>query len=414
MQKSNGLIYNFKTALLLFVAWPFGGFLFALRNYRERWAQVIVTLFCGFYGFTFVFWNETADFNRYKNYFAEYTRYDFYMLWQRISTLYTQNAEREDIAVDIINYAVSRFTDNPRYLYAVVGMIFGYFYSKNIWFLLRHAPRKINQNARLFLIGFLTIVPVFYISSFPMHLAMHIFFFGAINILMYRRYKYFGYILLSILVHFSFIFPAVVLLGLCVAGLRLKLYLAIFLFSLVIREINLELLAKYASFFGSAIEHKIDGYTDIDYMQEVNDYETNERSWFMIWRFKFLLYYTWGILLYMTNKLGNRLPQDMKAILAFCLLMSAATNFLSEIPSMGRFYSLYLLMAMALLFIHHQRQNTPIFENSTIIGIFPVAFWIVVLMRTHILVTISPELFYSNFPASVFFHNAVRNLQSLF
>lgn len=405
---------NFRAAILLYLLWPFGATIFAIRHYRESWARWIVTLFCGFYGFTFIFWNDTADFNRHKSYFFEYTDYDFSVLWQRITTLFTSQATREDIAGDFICYAISRFTDDPRYLYAAFGLIFGYFYTKNIWLLLSYSQNKINKNALPFLIGFITIVPLFYISGFFMHVSMHIFFYGSFHVLTQRSYKHFGYVLLSIFFHWSFLFPALILIGLCAAGNRMRLYMIIFFVSLAINIINLEMFAGIASLFGSAIQSKYETYTNIDAVYETLKYETEQRSWFLIWRLKIWLYYAWCILVYLIYRFGKRLPYAIQILISFSLLIAAATNIFSAIPSMFRFYSLHLLLTMAALFMHYQRQNEQFFKKAGLLCYLPIVFWLIVLTRTHILGSVSPELFYSNIPGSLFFHNSVKNLGHIF
>ena len=129
---------SLMSAWILFFINPFSATIIAFVNYRSAFAKNILWLFVVYYGFTIVISDEGMDANRYRNNFIALTSNkisakDF------VDLLYQEETEYVDVAQPLITFFVSRLTKDPRILFAVFGLVFGYFYSRNIWFLLERA-----------------------------------------------------------------------------------------------------------------------------------------------------------------------------------------------------------------------------------------------------------------------------------
>lgn len=400
---------NLNALLIIFVCWPFAALCMAIKRYRDKSLHLIITLFCSFYGFTFIINNPLMDANRYRDAFLRYSYYGFDHLWHGVITLYTSQAEHEDIAIEVINYLLSRITNDPRFLFAVFGLIFGYFYSKNICLLISFAKNSINGNSLIFLVAFLMIVPVFYINGFLMYVAAHIFFFGAFHIITLRRYKYFIFPAVAILFHFSYIFPTTILLFFCVMGVRNDLYFPFFVISFFASSVfDPQFFGRYIHFLGAAIESKYNIYMAISTIEKVAIARDNA-SWFIVWKNNLLIYYSFIVICFLFFKCRKQIQNDIMRLFSFCFLFAGCVNLVGNYPSMGRFYSVYLLFAMAFLFLFYNYKNINTIDKKTIFALIPIGLAVIVDLRMF-LPTVSPTIFFSNFFLEYFINNDTIHL----
>jgi hypothetical protein len=138
-------------AYMLFILWPFLSVIYAIVNYRSKWAKNIIWFFCCFFGYTFVISNEGMDANRYRDFLVELHTSEI-SFGDYFHGVYNGDIGRGDYLEPTIRYIVSRFSDDYRILYAIFGFIMGYFYSRNIWFLLDEVSDRIKPYAIPFLV----------------------------------------------------------------------------------------------------------------------------------------------------------------------------------------------------------------------------------------------------------------------
>lgn len=164
---------------ILYVLSPFLAVLVAVRNYKSAWAKNVVWLFVAFYGYTIVISSEGIDAASYRNYFIQMVQAD--LNWDIFSKmLYSDNGGYPDVVQPLITFMVSRFTADYKILFLMFALLFGYFYSRNIWFLLDRAGTSLKKLSIPIIISFVLIVPFWQINGFRMWTAAHIFFYGAI------------------------------------------------------------------------------------------------------------------------------------------------------------------------------------------------------------------------------------------
>ena len=85
------------------------------------------------------------------------------------------------------------------------------------------------------------------------------------------------------------------------------------------------------------------------------------------------------IYLYIKNK--NVLTKKMQDIFSFTILLVAGVNFVSFVPSMGRFTILFYMFAVVFIILNLSQINTPQIKLLTVIGIVPFLLQLAVAMR---------------------------------
>src|SRR5690625_4997052 len=164
-------------AALMFFIWPLLAVISAFRNYRSNWGKNILWAFVAFYGFSFAIGaeNQGSDIVRY----AEEVEY-LHKVEMTISdafTYYGQSGEI-DILRTFIAVTLSRFTDSQAILTLVYGIIFGFFFSRNMWYVLERLKGRIHPITVLLLCSFFLVIPIWNINGFRMWTAAHIFIYG--------------------------------------------------------------------------------------------------------------------------------------------------------------------------------------------------------------------------------------------
>ena len=122
--------------LILSFIWPFVALLTALTKFRGKHIQTVFWLFCIFFGFTFYYGDlnaiEGPDSIRYSNELIYFYNQSF-SFPELLEMLYNPSFGYTDIYQPLATWMVALFTDNPRWLFALFGAVFGFFYVKNFF-----------------------------------------------------------------------------------------------------------------------------------------------------------------------------------------------------------------------------------------------------------------------------------------
>lgn len=342
---------------------PLLSLIVSIKNYKSGWSKNIIWAFTIFYGFTFTITsdNSKSDINRYIRWFHE-MRETGMTLNDLLALMYVDE-DYADLLQPLLTLIVSRLTDNAAWLLAAFGLIFGYFYSRNIWFVIERLKGKIGSRIIILLAVFALIVPIWNINGFRFWTATHIFVFSLLHIIYERKKGYFVLLLSTVFVHFSFILPVCITLSYFVAGNRLTAYFYFFVVSFFITEINTTALSTAAmsvlpDIFVARSEGYISGDGSEDTVnQQAKKQELSEnRAWYAIFYMKAL---NWAITAYLAfifyycKKIYNN-NVLFKKMLSFIFYFYAVANILSLIPSGRRFVMISNLIAMVVIIFHMQ------------------------------------------------------------
>lgn len=327
-----------KSALLLYLIWPLLGLYVAFSDYKQDWSKNIFWLFCIFFGLTFIIAEEGgADSDRYARLFIYYAHFDLDLkeLW---GSFYAEGSGYVDIISPLIIYLVSRITDNPSILFAVFGLIFGYFYSRNIWYVLGRVNGKLTGIVLLYFLTFALLNPIWNINGFRFNAAAQIFLFGTLPYLLGGKSKSLIWSVASIFVHFSFLFPVAILGLFYLLKNRLNIYLLFFVLSAFIKEIDLQWVQSSLLFLPDVLFSKVLTYANPEYA-EGRRIMYEELPWFITYSSIGLRWVSYiivlSIFLFGRKMLKERC--DMTTLLCFSLLLFGFANIFSLVPIGGRF-----------------------------------------------------------------------------
>lgn len=349
---------KYKSALaawILFLLNPFASVILAFKNRKAVYAKNIFWLFTAYYGFTLVISNEGMDANRYRDFFISlsYSDFDFKNI---ADLLYQEGSTFLDPAQLVISFLVSRFTSDPRFLFAVFGLVFGYFYSRNVWFLLERTGTEMKKSAVIYFAVFVIVLGFWKISGFRMWTAAHIFFFGASQYFLDNKKSGILIAAVSVLFHFSYMFPVGLLLAYMTLPKKASLFFGFFILAFFVSEIEISVFSETLTRFLPDVFHqRIQGYTSEAYVEsEAAALET--RNW------RFILYrqsikWTSTVFLTVIYFTGKKFLQENKSyhiLFCFALFLMASVNVFSHIPTMIRYYPVTYLFVFALIYLYLQ------------------------------------------------------------
>lgn len=396
---------DFKYQLALFLIWPFMSLIVAARNYRLPGSRHIVTLFCGFLGLMFVV-RSGLDANTHKERFFEYVDRGFSELWEAVlMVVITQ--EKVDIYQDIIYYLVSRFTTDPVWLWVLLGLLFGIIYSKNIWFLLNSSDEKINVNSLVFLVAILFIItPMQGINQFRFWTAAHVFFYGAMNVVLFKNPKYLLIALLAPLIHFGMLLPNAALLAFYFLGRRDIIYIPMAIGSALLAEVEFTALTEYIEFLGPAFENRFENYTADKMVERLDDRQ--DRAWYVAMWQPALLYMTYGMMIFTYTKFKGKLSENVQNLGSFLLVLITLMNLISNFPMIYRYLPVLFLFVFAYLYVVYSEQGFRRLHFAVILCLAPIL--LMILVQTRITMEMIDATVLINNPIFALFGNSDTSL----
>lgn len=364
---------NKKNSIIIFLLWPFFAIIYAIRNYKAAWAKDIIWFFIIFYGFTMIIHNvgeETIDANRYRSKFIAMAGKEVNFA-DVTATFYNAEEQSLDIFETIIIFLLSRVTGNYHVLFALFGLIFGYFYSRNIWYLIDRAGRKIVADNIPIILTFAFIVGFWTINGFRFYTATHMFLYGVLPFLFEGKKKYLWVSALSVFMHFSYLLPLGILAIYLLPGNRTTLYFILFIGTFFIKELDLTQVGNFLSQnLPDIFLPKVSSYTNVEYAEGL-DTLLLKANWYVKVYDDALKWsvVTFLVVIFLTGKRFLSRNKNFNNLLSFTLLLYSVANVFSLVPSGGRFLSLANLFAVAFIFFYVQYAP----RGKTIKKIIPIA-----------------------------------------
>lgn len=368
---------------VLFFIWPLLALVSSIKNYREKWAKNGLWLFIVFYGYTF-FSQEGNDSYRYIQYFHEL--YNSETSLNAFSGMFYSGGQRSvDIYGPLVAFLVSRFTDDSRVLLAVIALIFGYFYSRNIWFLLEKSENITNLYLPLFIIIFAFIIPIWSINGVRFWTASQVFFYGASRFLIDRKRMGLFFCVITVFIHFSFAIPILLLCLYLIIGNKPRLFLYLFLLGILVSEINIPVITQTMLTYTPSVFHeRITDYTDMERIAS----KISERStvnWYAIWHNKVLHIFIDVMLLaiYIKGKAIWSKRKELLCFFSFLLLFRAVVSFLLGIPTLVRFLLLNDFLSMGFIYLYFYYNSSENFSKRLAFYLIPfLFFFLIIKIRT--------------------------------
>lgn len=335
---------------------PFFHFLWELKRYNNPGFKNVLWLFIIFFGYSMSF-VDTIDAYMYVTKFQDIA-HRLKNISSFLDIFNYKITNSIDFIVPLINYSVSLFTDDYHVMFGVYGLVFGYFYSRNIDFVLRF----VNTPETKLLIGLViycaSYIGFWQINGFRFWTATHIFVFGVLQHVVYKNKKGIIFILLSVATHYAFIIPLLLFLGRRVVPVFYKPYILL-IFVLAIYHPFKDVYAvrnnliQYAGYH-ELVERKLDSYTSEEAVIKASLASVRVNT-FKI----FSKLYSLSFILLLAFLISNKLKLVSKSdivIFQLGIILSFAGSILSFIPSMGRFTMvgfLILLLSSTTILVKH-------------------------------------------------------------
>jgi hypothetical protein len=351
--KHNALVY------IGFLLWPFMALVYALFNYRAAYTRNIIWLFCAFFGYTFVITpGEDMDAARYKNRLEHLHRDRHQPYIDLLIDPYVGKGiyGGTDIYGQFVTLTVSRFTDDFRILFGLVGFVFGYFYASNICYILPWLKeRKLNSLGILMLVVLVLVIPYWNINGYRFYTATHIFIFALLRVLVEGKRRYNLLILITPLVHGSFVLAATCAFVYQLFGNRYHIYFALLLLFSLSFGIDPSFIYKNSDLAPEFAQNKVAGYTRASYIKLTQGLAVGQ-NWYVEGHNFALKLVTYIFVGFIWLKRKTLLQDRISLHLYSCsLLMLSVAAFISTIPSGTRFFFVSLqLFAVLLLYVAQQ------------------------------------------------------------
>jgi hypothetical protein len=382
----------------LFILFPFFSVLTALKSFRASWAKNVVWAFVVFYGFTFAIGKEStdSDINRYVDELREMYKKDFTL--DEFVRFFSESGEA-DVGRTLIAVIVSRFSQSQQVLTAVYGFIFGFFFTRNLWYIFDRLKGKMKWVTIIMLLVFFLVNPFWNINGFRFNTAVHIFIYGLLPYLIENKKKSLVFCFLSVLMHFSFLLPIAVLLIYLAAGNRLTAYFIFFIISTFISNINItELNKSLEENLPEVFLERSQKYRDEDRVNEFREVREDDtgvaasrvddavdQNWYVIY-YNRALYASVSLILIAMYAFGRRKLLGSGWLLnmyCFSLLIFGVANIMYSLPSGERFLMIAILTSVALIIFYLQNQVYETYINNTVLIVTPfLLLYAIVALRT--------------------------------
>jgi hypothetical protein len=375
---------NIAIKLIAFILWPLGSIYGAFINYKEPFSKLILVLFIAFYAFTFVQGNEGMDIERYEAEFLNWENIEF-SFTGFIYYLTIENSQSLDFIVPFLSFLIFNIFGSFSIYKIIIGLIYGYFYSENIWMLFKY--RNINNSGYLSIIivsAFCLFFPMWKgINATRFPLATQIYFYGVMSYLLTNKKKYFIYPFISIFVHFSFLNAFVVLIVFMLKKIRISFLFYLYVLTIFINTINFESLKSFLSFLPHSYSNKVDLYANDDYASETKELIVNNNWYakyyvdFLVWAMNitlFSFYFEYKSLI-KTNRLNTE-------TFSFILIFASVSNILTLIPSGGRFLMVGYMFLLFYYFMNLPMMIPTKFSNiKNFVFVCLISIFIIVEIR---------------------------------
>lgn len=357
------------------IVWPFGGLIKSIKDFREPIAKNLFWIFCIFYGLVHIYMPVSytgkggADSIRYATSFTIMHNSHF-GLNEVLNRFYAEEDGSVDIYLPLVNFVVSRVTGNPHILFMVLALIYGFFYSRNIWYVIKNTSGRYNFVITVLILAFSLILPIWNINGARMWTAMQIFIYGLLPYLYHNDKKRLLWCASAFLFHFSLLSVIVLFFIFLFTPRKINWYFIIYFSTLFIHELDLEVVRERLLDLGFvSFEDRINIYT-ADYAYE-NMIEGQDNYAWHVKFFNNLAFYSYQASIFIAyfNLIFTKvqLSEELKKMFCWACFIFAFVNIVSLIPSGGRFLSLAYISCIVMYLVLYKNIFNSLFNKISMI-----------------------------------------------
>lgn len=299
------------------------------------------------------------------------------------SFFYTPETGELDIVQSLLIFLVSRFSSDHRILYAIFGLFFGFFYSRNVWLLIAKTGKADNVFTGLILIGYIIAVTIWDINGFRFYTAVHVFLYGLLPYFLLNETKKLWASVFAILIHWSFILPFIVFLLYILLKNRPRVYFAFFVVSTFITILEFqEIRVLFETYAPAIIQESRSGYLNESYREGVTE-NFMATNWYIRGHLAGMKWFVFAAVSLLFFKSATRIRQqpELYNLFNFTLLYYSVFNLFTVVPSVVRFITIGNILFLAVIFLSIQLLGNPFPKILRLAGIPALLLFIIVRIR---------------------------------
>ena len=365
--------------LILFFLNPFLSAIVSLKNIRDGVSHRILYLWFLVFGIGFCAMNEAADSFRYVEEFMMESQYTWGRYLLEVKEWATFESNIKDIYTLTVNVLVGKFTSNYHWTYLIYAAVFGFFYIKSLKIFLKHqmVKKEIVFYALLFMFCYSN--PIFNINGVRFWTAAWIGVYVALNLFVERKYRMIPLLILMPLVHGSSVIWVVIMLAAIILSRFQKVTIGLYLASSFVSGVSyLNILNDYSYMLPQFMQNQIWSYTKSEMalkrLAGISEYGAAYADFLIALPGYFQIFLC--ILLILNRKKINQ-NKEAGILMTVMLALAAITNFLSGIPSMGRFQAFVIPFLVIVWSMNHDilKKYDRYFYAVPILYAYSLLYW---------------------------------------
>lgn len=288
---------NFARLWVIYLLYPMGSFLFALKNFNVKKYRIFLLLFGLFYALSYIP-TENSDATTYIEQIAELNDYPFSKYWYDITHMYSATAKFSDAYIYTVFFIVSKFSNDPLIYRLIFALVYFYTLLKLVSSIYDYVKENKTTNFVIwFLLGVLFLMNLSSgINGVRFPLALQLFLLGLFKYIVHHKPKYLLISFAAFFVHFAIGYLlAFVLLFLLTKKFYNSFYAIFFALLFFVLSLTMgNVVSSYSSLLGKGIEQRATAYTtNVDYKEQRNEHLES-----LNWYIKFNRYstYYYGLL----------------------------------------------------------------------------------------------------------------------
>ena len=328
--------------ILLFLLNPFLSAIYSLLHIKEKGS--LAMLYCWFllFGIAFCAVVETMDSYRYVEKFNSTVIYNWDSYIREIKDWFSLRSDTKDVYTLTINYFVRTFSKNYHWTFLIFASVLGLFYIKSLKIFLQE---KVNDKLVFFALLFLFCFsnPILNINGARFWTSAWIGVYIVLKVFVEHKNNYLLLLLLMPLIHSSSVLWAFIVLIAFFSFRFQSIWIVLFVLSSFISAVSyLDVLNDYTYLLPEIFQKQVYVYTQSeDALVQMNN-EKQVSIYTKILKplpsyFNLLLAY---LLILNRNQINNN--REREYLFTVLLALFSMTNFLSAIPSVGRFQHLVI------------------------------------------------------------------------
>lgn len=355
-----------------FLVWllnPFFGAIMLFKNFKLNKNIFPYLILSFFFGISFVVSTHGGDSERYAAALDKYHKNGF-TLYQVIETFYDEEGAQLDIYQQTVTWLVSNFTGNPKPLFAIFAIVFGFFWFKSLIIVRENVIVPMKGLIAITFLFLVLLNPIWNINGVRMWTAIGSFFYGFLLIHVENKKKGWFFILLSIFIHFSLILSvALYFLVRLIPAKNINVLFFLYLISFFLGELDLGFVRGIFELVPNFFQSKR-GYVSDEYIEVISENQDKFNLFVVLARstLKYIILTICSLIFYYI-KIKKIKHNDLTfKFFVLALPFLVFSNLASSVPSGIRFAVLSnLIAASTFLFFFNYKIKINIFIKSALI-----------------------------------------------